>query len=160
MTRTPAPSLAPQRAPDREGVHQIRVRYCECDPMGVAHHAAYIPWLEESRTELLRTSGVSYAQLEGAGFFLAIIRLETLYKRPARYDDLLEVRVRVSGGSRVKIHHDYEVRLLERPGWTAQALADLRHAGADLLVTGSTTLACIDADGRPRPLPDWLATVR
>jgi hypothetical protein len=44
----------------------MRVRYAECDPMGVAHHATYLGWLEIARTELLRAGGVSYAQLEAA----------------------------------------------------------------------------------------------
>src|SRR5262245_38934795 len=46
---------------------EIRVRYPECDPMGVAHHAAYPVWLEIGRTELLRQGGVSYQQLEAEG---------------------------------------------------------------------------------------------
>lgn len=52
------------RGPESKGVHAVRVRYCDSDPMGVAHHGAYIAWLEEARTELLRTSGISYAQLD------------------------------------------------------------------------------------------------
>jgi acyl-CoA thioester hydrolase len=134
--------------PATEGVHRLRVRYAECDPMRVAHHGAYIAWLEEGRTELLRTSGVSYAQLEREGVFLAVVTLEATYKRPAMYDDLLEIRTRVTGVTRVKIHHAYEVRLADRAG--------AANAGLDLLATAKTTLACLDADGRPRPLPDWL----
>lgn len=125
--------------------------------MRVAHHAAYIPWLEEARTELLRGSGVAYSQLETAGVFLAVIRLDVAYKRPALYDDLLEVHVRVCGTTRVKISHAYTVRVLERPGLSPERLAALRHAGHDLLLTGETTLACLDGEGRPRVLPRWLA---
>jgi acyl-CoA thioester hydrolase len=128
--------------------------------MGVAHHAAYIPWLEQARTELLRTSGVSYAQLEAAGVFLAVISLEASYRRPARYDDLVSVEVRVVGGSRVKLRHEYGVRLVERPGLGAAEIAGLRAAGEDLLATASTTLACIDGAGRPRALPEWLTPGR
>lgn len=145
------------QAPAREGVSRVRVRYCECDPMGFAHHASYVPWLEEARTELLRTSGVSYAELEAEGVLLAVIRLEASYRRPARYDDLLEIGVRVEGGSRVKIHHAYEVRLAERQGVGAGELATWRASGDDVLARASTTLACIDRDGRPRALPSWLA---
>lgn len=160
MPRATKAVPTPSGAPETSRAHRVRVRYCECDPMGVAHHAAYIPWFEEARTELLRTSGVSYGQLEAAGVFLAVVRLEAAYRRPARYDDMVEVRVAVRGGSRVKILHEYEVRLVARPGLADAALADLRHAGDDLLATASTTLACIDAEGRPRALPDWLAPTR
>lgn len=153
---TRAQDFSPATPPSTAGRFGCRVRYCECDPMGVAHHAAYIPWLEEARTELLRTSGVSYAQLEASGVFLAVVRLEAAYRRPARYDDLLVVEVRVVGGSRVKLRHEYAVRLVERPGVAADAVQAMRAAGEDLLMTASTTLACIDGGGRPRGLPGWL----
>ena len=107
--------------------------------MRVAHHASYVPWLEEARTELLRTSGIAYSQLEAAGVYLAVIGLQIAYKRPALYDDLLDIHVRVASVTRVKIRHEYEVRLAERPafdllrlqvGERVLALAALR-AGVD-----------------------------
>jgi acyl-CoA thioester hydrolase len=126
----------------------------------VAHHSAYVPWLEEARTELLRGCGVSYARLESEGVFLAVVRLEMAYRRPARYDDVLSIGVRVSGGSRVKIMHEYEVRVVEREGAREADILTMQQHGESLLATASTTLACIDAAGRPRPLPDWLAPGR
>ncbi len=116
--------------------------------MGVAHHASYIPWLEIGRTELLRSAGVSYAHLESAGTFLVIVKLDITYRRPARYDDLVEIRTLWSGGGRVKIEHTYEVVVVEPgaggPGDYVAALA-------------TTTLGCVDAEGRIRELPEWLA---
>jgi acyl-CoA thioester hydrolase len=145
----------PTGAITRQGVTSLRVRYCECDPMGVAHHAAYVPWLEIARTELLRDSGVTYSELEARGVFLVITRLEAKYRRPAFYDDLLDVRVTWNDGSRVKIEHSYEVILRES---AAGARAQARTPG-DTLLVASTTLACVDAAGRIQPLPDWLAQV-
>lgn len=136
--------------------------------MGVVHHAAYIPWLEIGRTELLREAGVSYAELEAAGVFLAIVKMECSYRRPAYYDDLIEVRTKVVGGSRIKIRHEYEVyRAAVDPspraagaagGGTHQAannLPQVRTPG-ELLMTGSTLLASLDRSGRPAGLPEWL----
>jgi len=124
--------------------------------MNVVHHASYIPWLEIGRTELLRTSGMSYAQLEKEGVFLVIVKLEAKYRRPALYDDVVEVRTRVKTGeagatqpqprSRVKIEHEYEIVVVERAGQKVEIVA----------VIASTTLACVDRDGRPRALPEWL----
>ncbi len=149
-TTTPHTAPAPPRpnAPVMTaGATRVRVRYCECDPMGVAHHASYIPWLEIGRTELLRSSGVSYAQLEAAGVFLVIVKLDVRYRRPVRYDDVVEIRTVVVGGSRVKIEHEYDVVVVERGG----------EAMNEVVAAASTTLACVGADGRPRALPDWLA---
>lgn len=137
-----------------EGSILVRVRYCECDPMGVAHHAAYAPWLEMGRTELLRDTGVTYAQLETSGVFLVVTQLQLRFRRPVYYDDLLRIRTRVVGASRVKINHEYEVILAE-DGKHAGSSA-VRNAG-DVLAVASTTLACVGRDGKVRPLPDWLA---
>lgn len=133
----------------RSGTVQVRVRYCECDSMGVAHHAAYVPWLEIGRTEILRGTGVTYRQMEAQGVFLVIVRLETRYRRPVKYDDVVEVRTRVARTSAVKIEHEYEVVVVERDGAACEETA----------ATAGTTLACVDAQGRVRALPDWLAGV-
>jgi acyl-CoA thioester hydrolase len=123
--------------------------------MGVVHHASYVPWLELGRTELLRDSGLSYAKLESLGVLLVIVKLEVRYRRPIRYDDLIEVRTTVTGGSRVKLDHAYELVLVEpASGWASWPGG--RPAEPIVLAAASTTLAAVHRDGRPRPLPDWL----
>lgn len=118
---------------------QVRVRYPECDPMGVAHHATYPVWLEIARTELLRSQGEAYRDLEAAGVFFVVARMNLRYRRPARYDDLLDVTVTCGPSAGVKLEHTYTVR-----------------RGDELLATAETTLACVDGDGRLRPVPPAL----
>ena len=118
--------------------HRLRVRYCETDCMGVAHHGSYVAWLEEARTEWMRARGMSYADVEQAGFFLQVISLELRYKSSARYDEELIVVVREASRKRASISIGYEV---------------LRAADEALLATGETTLACTDREGRVRRLP-------
>lgn len=147
----------PPRPPASSGVISLRVRYCECDPMGVAHHAAYAPWLEIGRTELLRDCGLSYAKLESLGVLLVIVKLEVRYRRAIRYDDLIQVRTVVSGGSRVKLDHEYEIRLVEpAAGWPDGTPP---HE-PPVLAVASTTLAAVDRAGKPHALPDWLVASR
>lgn len=124
-----------------QGSIDIRVRYCECDPMGVVHHTVYPVWFEMGRTELLRSTGRTYRDMEAAGLLLAVVRLEVTFKQPARYDDLVQLRTTLARVGAVKVEHAYEL-------WR----------GEDLLVTGATTLACIDRDGRAKALPDGLLT--
>lgn len=140
--------------PDPRSVSRIRVRYCECDPMGVAHHAAYIPWFEIGRTEMLRAVGKSYADLEAQGVFLVITRLDARYRRPVLYDDIVDIVTHRVGGSRVKIEHRYEVLIAERSA-SGVARHPLPHGPA---AVGETTLACVGRDGRPMALPDWLSS--
>lgn len=152
---SPANPLRATRAPDLAGSIQVRVRYAECDPMGVAYHANYLPWMEIGRTELLRTSGVSYGTMEAEGFFLVITRCEIRYRRPVRYDDLVEIRTTVESTSRVKIRHTYEIALIERHG-LAPDPADPSVPADGVCAIGTTELACVGTDGRPRELPAWL----
>ena len=115
----------------------IRVRYAETDRMGLLHHANYLVYFEQGRTELLRRRGLSYRALEDAGHLLVIVEVGCKFKRPAYYDDLLTLITRVERVTHVKIQHRYEVR---RDGV--------------LLAEGHSTLACVDRDGRPQALPD------
>ena len=118
---------------------EIRPRYCECDPLGVVHHSVYPVWFEMGRTELLRSTGISYRELEESGVLLAVVRLEVRYKRPARYDEELQLETRIASVGRVKIEHEYRLT-----------------RGDELLATATTTLACLDREGAARPLPDRL----
>jgi len=117
----------------------IRVRYFETDAMGVVHHAFYLTYFEEARVEALRLLGASYKTMEEEGFFLVITRVELNYKRPAYFEDQLSVRMRIERMTTVRIDHAYQIM---RKG--------------EVLVEGKTTLACVDRDGKPRPLPDLL----
>ena len=131
------------------GELHLLVRYNECDPQGVAHHTSYPQWLEMARIEMLRgvdATGISYRDLEAAGLFLVVARLELRYRASARFDDSIVVLTRVTGGGRARLDHTYEVWRDDGPP----------RGRSQLLVEASTTLACIDRTGRPRPLPDWL----
>ncbi|MFP4143693.1 MAG: acyl-CoA thioesterase [Phycisphaeraceae bacterium] len=118
---------------------QTRVRYAECDPMNVAHHAVYPIWLEMARTELLRQQGMVYRELEARGILFVVVRMSLSYRRPALYDDVLDIHVEALPAKGVKVEHRYEVR---RDG--------------ELLGTAETTLACVNREGRPQPLPEEL----
>lgn len=107
--------------------------------MGVVHHSVYPVWFEMGRTELLRSTGISYRELEESGVLLAVVRLEVRYKRPARYDEELQLETRIASVGRVKIEHEYRLT-----------------RGDELLATATTTLACLDREGAARPLPDRL----
>src|SRR6476661_6441649 len=87
----------------------IRVRYAETDRMGLLHHANYLVYFEQGRTELLRQHGVSYRDIEDSGFYLVLAKVEVRYKQPARYDDLLTLRTTVARVTPVRIEHKYEL---------------------------------------------------
>jgi len=78
----------------REMDLEIRVRYQETDAMGVLHHANYITYFEIGRTELLRSTGISYKDLEDQGILMVIVKIGVRYRRPANYDDGLTWQTR------------------------------------------------------------------
>ncbi|MGV6814260.1 MAG: acyl-CoA thioesterase [Phycisphaerales bacterium] len=143
-------SESQRTTPSVSGSFQLRVRYVECDPMGVVHHSSYLPWMEMGRTELLRSVGESYADLEKAGVFLVVTKVEVKYRRPLKYDDLVEIRTKVEKTSKVKLHHSYEIVLVERGGEAAV------ESGGQVCAVATTELACVGDDGRPMALPEWL----
>src|SRR5687768_17830509 len=75
--------------------HRFRVRYAETDAMRVAHHAAYLVWLEAARVEALRALGFSFADVEASGYGHAVRDLRIQYRRPARFDQELVMRVAI-----------------------------------------------------------------
>lgn len=121
------------------GEIEIRVRYAETDRMGLLHHANYLVYFEQARTELLRTRGAAYKELEDQGFFLVIAKIEIKYKSPAHYDDVLRIRTTVTRTSPVRIEHRYEV---------------FRETA--VICEGTSTLACVDRAGKLQAMPEWL----
>ena len=119
----------------------FRVRYVECDPMGFMHHSHYLPMFEMGRTELLRQFGISYKELEERDVLFAVTKVSVNYKRPARYDDELELLTQVVKQTHVRIDHAYEMR---------------KRATGELLCTGESTIACINKKGEVQGIPEFL----
>lgn len=130
--------MPPNERTDRVVV-PLRVRYAECDPMQIAHHASYPIWMEIGRTELLRVQGANYRDCEASGVFFAVARMNLRYKKPARYDDELALLVVGLPCAGVKVEHTYELR---RDG--------------ELLMTAETTIVCINSAGKAVPVPQGL----
>ncbi len=87
----------------------VRVRYVETDAAGIAHHAAYVPWLEVGRVEWLRSKGVRYVDLERAGYALPVVELHVRYVVAARFDDELRVRTALADIRSRSVRFLYEV---------------------------------------------------
>ncbi len=118
---------------------QFRVRYKETDAMGYVHHANYATFFEMGRTELLRADGGNYRIMEEAGLLLVVVRLNTHFRAPARYDDWLTLKTRIKRVGAAKLEHEY---FLYRDG--------------QLLSQAESVLACVDRSGKVQPIPDAL----
>jgi acyl-CoA thioester hydrolase len=121
---------------------QVTVRYAETDMMGVVYHANFLPWFEIGRTTLLKEMGISYRELEAAGFRLPVIEVRAKFLRPALYDDVLTVITTLPDPPVLRIRLEYEVR-----------------RGEDLIATGGTVHAFINREGQPVRPPDWASAI-
>jgi len=122
--------------------HTITIvpRYCETDQAGVVHHSVYPVWFEMGRTELLRAAGLAYKQLESAGIFFVVAELRIRYRRPAYYDEQLELTTTCTKVAAGKVEHSYK----------------LCRSGGELLAEATSVLACVDRDGKVRRVPDFM----
>jgi acyl-CoA thioester hydrolase len=121
-------------------LHRLKVRYNETDQMGVVHHANYLAYLEEARTEFMADRGCPYGRIEAAGVGLPVRRAELRYRAPAFYEDQLEIEVAIGRLRAASVTFEYRV---------------LRPADGTLVLEGSIELACVTLAGerKPRLLP-------
>lgn len=88
---------------------KIRVRYHETDQMGVVYHGNFATYLEVGRVEWLRNLNFSYAKMEKNNVFLPVVSLEIKYKKPALYDEILQIKTSLLKIPTRKIEFTYEV---------------------------------------------------
>jgi acyl-CoA thioester hydrolase len=120
-------------------VSVLRVRYAETDKMGVVYYANYFVWFEVGRADLLRSLGWTYREMEHAGIALPVIAAQCDYRRPARYDEEIEVRTRGRMLSPIRMEFTYEVA---------------RRGDETVVASGRTVHAALDPAGKPCRLPE------
>lgn len=125
------------------GEARVRVRYAETDQMGVVYHANYLVWFEVGRAELIRQMGLDYKDMErDEGCGIAVVEVNCRYRAPARYDDQLVVKTRVTGARGPVIRFAYEI---------------VREVDGVLLCEGTTVHVVVGKDMKKRMLPDKYA---
>ena len=87
----------------------IRIRYAETDKMGYVYYGNYATFYEVARTEMLRSTGISYKELEEMGVMLPVTDLVCKYSHPARYDDLITIKTYIKEKPLIRIKFEYEI---------------------------------------------------
>lgn len=119
----------------------LRVRYSETDQMGTFYNSRPLEWFECGRTELLRSLGLPYADLEGKGVFLPLIESYVEYLGRARYDDLLAMTTSLTFEGRVRLRCAVQI---------------VNGESGKGVVRGYTMHAFTDPRGKPIRPPAWL----
>ena len=129
-----------------DAIIHVRVYYEDTDFSGVVYHANYLKFFERGRTEAMRAAGLSHAELletdEPTAY--AVRNMQISFAKPARIDDLLEVRTMLRDVRGARLLFKQEL-----------------YREAELLVEAEVEVACMTLDGRPRRIPqsikDWFA---
>jgi len=121
-------------------VHRLEVRFRDCDPMGHVNNAVYLTYLEQTRFTHWRSLwgfGNPQTPSELPGVILA--RVECDYKRPARYGDVLEIRLSVAEIGRSSFRYEYEI---------------VDEQGRTVLLAKTVQVMYDYATEKPVPIPD------
>lgn len=136
----PWPDLAGKLVPGGH-VLPVRIYFEDTDFSGVVYHGSYIRFMERGRSDFVRLIGIGHTGLNdgehGEPLVFAVRRINIDFLKPARIDDLLEVRTLVGemGGARLELKQSV-----------------LR--GGETLVEADVTIVLVSRNGRARRIPD------
>lgn len=121
---------------------EFPVRYAETDAMGVVHHAAYIVYFEEARSQYMRDRRKDYAHIEKSGYRLPVTEVKVRYVGSLTYGDRVNIRAWITENRSRTITFNYEIR---------------SSANSAILVSGSTSHAWTNLEGKVTRAPSvWL----
>jgi acyl-CoA thioester hydrolase len=132
-------STAVESTDELPEVARLRVIYGDTDQMGMVYYGNYLRYFEAARNEFLRGAGAEYRAFEAAhGLRLPVVEATVSYRKPARYDDELALHAAVPELRGASARFVYEIR---------------RLPDGELLATGHTVHACVDAAGKVTRIP-------
>ncbi len=113
-----------------------RVGFHETDAMAIVHHSNYLRFCEQARVQWLEEHDASYTHYMSLGLHFAVTRVELDYHRSARFDDRLEVMTWLEIVRGASLRMGYRI-----------------SCNGEVLMTGATEHAAVDAEGRVRRIP-------
>ncbi|MDR6412834.1 acyl-CoA thioesterase [Paraburkholderia terricola] len=113
--------------------HRLRVRFGECDPMGVVYHPNYLIWFHEARDSFLQQAGIDLQALVRKGYSLPIVDASCSYLRSARYADEITVIAQTTATRVAKLAFEFRI---------------VHDKTGETLATGRTVSVVLDQDGR------------
>jgi acyl-CoA thioester hydrolase len=121
-------------------VHELRVRYGECDPQGIVFNANYLLYLDVAFTELWRAALGPWQDMVDRGVDAVVAEANLVFRAPARFDDELQLRARIVQLGTTAITTEIDVM-----------------RGEELLVAGRLRHVCVATDTWNKvDLPDWV----
>ena len=117
-------------------VYKHKVAYYECDGMKITHHSNYVRFMEEARIDFLDKLGYGYEKMESDGVVSPVISVNCNFKRPTKFQDVIEIEISVREITTFKIKFDYVMKV-----------------GKDIVCTAEST-HCFIENGRHVNIPE------
>jgi acyl-CoA thioester hydrolase len=119
--------------------HRMRVRYVECDALGVVFNAHYLSYMDQTMTELFRAGFGGYGRLHDHGLDMVVMQAQLRYRAPARFDEEIDMDATVTHMGTTSLITTHRIR-----------------RGAELLVEGELVHVWVHrATTSKTPIPDW-----
>ncbi len=112
------------------------VKYYECDRMGITHHSNYVRFMEEARVDWMDQVGYGFDRMEAEGVVSPVVAVDLRYRSSTTFKDRIEITVRVTDTTPLKISFAYTMTVKGRTVCTA------------------TSTHCFLENGRPVALAD------
>jgi acyl-CoA thioester hydrolase len=122
-------------------VHELRVRYGECDPQGIVFNPNYLAYFDHTVSELWRASEMgSWDSMVERGVDVVVAEANVRFRAPARFDDVIAIEAGISRFGTTSMTMEMEIR-----------------RGDELLVQGWLRQVFVDAKSWEKtPIPDWV----
>lgn len=121
-------------------MHELRVRYGECDPQGIVFNANYLLYFDVAFTELWREAVGPWTEMTERGIDAVVAETALRFRAPARFDDVIGIALRI-----------------ERLGRSSIATAFDVVRGDDVLVEGTMRHVVLSRETwRPVEMPGWV----
>ena len=119
----------------------VQVRFAETDAQGIAHHAAFVVWLEVARVAHLARYAGGYQSIRERGLEALTTEVKVRYHRAVYFDEQLTVWARCVDVRGARFRYEYRI-----------------VRGNELVADGHTLHATVDPETyRPIRVPVWLA---
>lgn len=128
-----------EQTPSQIRETEFPVRYAETDAMGVVHHATYLVYFEEGRSQYMRDLNSDYAQVEASGYQLPVTETSIRFVGSLRYGDRAKIRTWVEENRSRRVSFAYEV---------------LNAESDEVLVSGFTRHVWTDSEGKVTRAPE------
>lgn len=124
--------------------HEIRVRFNECDPLGIVWHGHYIKYFEDGREAFGRKHGISYLDVMNSGYSTPIVKSSCEHKLTLRYGDVVRVKTEYFDSPAAKVVLRFTIY----------------DPAGNVACTGETTQVFLDSKGdlqlsMPKFFEDW-----